>query len=642
MLKSRSKAQIVRFHATAANKISVKKVSDILDKLTISPTKRNRKDLKNSVYSKYFTPIDLRSPRRANYQFHRHESLLFDQKYKNTILEEHINSYESNYTSLSVPNHSTLPKLEHKLSRVLFSPGVHYLQDPRSQVYNFDPYLSNILPIDQFDFDSITKYVTSSKDETLAQVAKENKSKFYSSTSSMTGVLSHFHYLLSNFRPQSLLEFTKYIPYGYGSFTKGAKLPASVIVRKNGEFYSIDSEKSTDREMILSLLGHSLERMLTLTEEEFKKYIIDDENQSKSIRERENNVYHYAKLENFIMRSQLDCQDKRLPGNGTFDLKTRAVSAVRHDIAKVERDSTSYQIVKNFGNYESFEREHYDLVKSTLLKYGLQARIGDMDGIFVAYHNTVRMFGFEYLPLSKIDEILHSFGLPDFQEDFQEGFENDDIIDLRSELSSKLANDEFKLSMNLWNKILKQIIKEIPNSSFRFITKAIPVSDFETILKVIASPIEQDEIDSLQDIGKKIRSELISVINDDKENLIEEKIDKRLSSINEINKKLCKGVIGFNVHIKNYIDDQESLYRHPVYNNLDSSWRVKFKFVKLQENESIKYYDSFLNERTEMISNDTIKKDDEVNDFIKILRHFSERGKKILNNKNSTIVWNDE
>jgi hypothetical protein len=34
-----------------------------------------------------------------------------------------------------------------------------------------------------------------------------------------------------------------------------------------------------------------------------------------------------------------------------------------------------------------------------LIRVSFQARIGDMDGIFVAYHNTARVFGFQYLPL---------------------------------------------------------------------------------------------------------------------------------------------------------------------------------------------------------------------------------------------------
>lgn len=34
-----------------------------------------------------------------------------------------------------------------------------------------------------------------------------------------------------------------------------------------------------------------------------------------------------------------------------------------------------------------------------------------MDGIFVAYHNTQRVFGFEYVPVSQMDEAL--FGSPE-------------------------------------------------------------------------------------------------------------------------------------------------------------------------------------------------------------------------------------
>lgn len=35
-----------------------------------------------------------------------------------------------------------------------------------------------------------------------------------------------------------------------------------------------------------------------------------------------------------------------------------------------------------------------------------QARIGNMDGVFVAYHNTARLFGFQYVPLQEMDERL--------------------------------------------------------------------------------------------------------------------------------------------------------------------------------------------------------------------------------------------
>ena len=42
---------------------------------------------------------------------------------------------------------------------------------------------------------------------------------------------------------------------------------------------------------------------------------------------------------------------------------------------------------------------YFDLIKSAMLKFTMQVRIGMMDGIFVAYHNTDRIFGFQYLPL---------------------------------------------------------------------------------------------------------------------------------------------------------------------------------------------------------------------------------------------------
>lgn len=36
-----------------------------------------------------------------------------------------------------------------------------------------------------------------------------------------------------------------------------------------------------------------------------------------------------------------------------------------------------------------------------------QARIGNMDGVLVAYHNTSRMFGFQYVPLEEMDSRLY-------------------------------------------------------------------------------------------------------------------------------------------------------------------------------------------------------------------------------------------
>lgn len=105
------------------------------------------------------------------------------------------------------------------------------------------------------------------------------------------------------------------------------------------------------------------------------------------------------------MRSQLDCHDPRLPGTGVFDLKTRAVLPVRMDLMNYKQHST-YPVRTLQGELESFEREYHDLMRSAFLKYSFQARIGNMDGILVAHHNTARMFGFRYIPLAEMDACL--------------------------------------------------------------------------------------------------------------------------------------------------------------------------------------------------------------------------------------------
>jgi len=71
---------------------------------------------------------------------------------------------------------------------------------------------------------------------------------------------------------------------------------------------------------------------------------------------------------------------------------------MRHDRAN-QAGASLYDIHQERGFYHSFEREYYDMVRSAMLKYSMQVRIGKMDGIFVAYHNTARLFGFQYLPL---------------------------------------------------------------------------------------------------------------------------------------------------------------------------------------------------------------------------------------------------
>jgi hypothetical protein len=70
------------------------------------------------------------------------------------------------------------------------------------------------------------------------------------------------------------------------------------------------------------------------------------------------------------------------------------------------RHHLGYRLTRQHGLSDSFERELYDMSRSAFIKYNLQARIGGMDGIFVAYHNTAELFGFQYLAREWIDEAV--------------------------------------------------------------------------------------------------------------------------------------------------------------------------------------------------------------------------------------------
>lgn len=141
------------------------------------------------------------------------------------------------------------------------------------------------------------------------------------------------------------------------------------------------------------------------------------------------------------MRSQLDCYDSRLPGTGVFDLKTRAAFPIRMDRlnfkVRTEINIFSFIFILDPGKcklshphsartprefWEGILRSYticfpqvqvrewsgeQHLSQSNVLTFlSFQARIGNMDGVMVAYHNTERIFGFQYVPLEDMDVCL--------------------------------------------------------------------------------------------------------------------------------------------------------------------------------------------------------------------------------------------
>lgn len=61
-----------------------------------------------------------------------------------------------------------------QLALMFISPGVHWLQDPRSRVYNFTPWIENIPDVKSFAFERVTGFVRSSQDNVcLSSIIQE-------------------------------------------------------------------------------------------------------------------------------------------------------------------------------------------------------------------------------------------------------------------------------------------------------------------------------------------------------------------------------------------------------------------------------------------------------------------------------------
>lgn len=475
---------------------------------------------------------------------------------------------------------SQLPKLSHDLDKVLFQKGVKFLYFPKKKKYNFAKQLTKIDRLEEFEDQLCNNFVSPSKDSNLLSIARKENKKYYSSTSSMTSTLFQFYMLLNNFDPNNTKRFK------FGNFTRLVSLlPSSFIVNKASppeEIYSISSDKSTDLDNFLSKFGNILEAVLTNDEKDIE-LIREQDRRKKEMEkakdpEQENNqelesiiknhndfeelerftnpnrVYNIASYDKFIMRSQLDCFNEKLPGNGTFDLKSRATSGIRYNLDDPDIDKKSH-------NRQFFYRDEFDdLIRTgALLKYAFQARIGQMDGIFVAFHNINQFLAFEYLSLNDIDRLF---------------FNNSDI-------SSYLANTQFKFSLKIWSKVLDTILEDIDDKfdSFRVVLKSSQKPDLPfNSMKVNVVPLYREQVDKLQNFPDLLESD-----TNDLENKYEilSDYEKRL---NEFNEKLTEnGVLSYKIETSDLVNKQK-LHPHALPRSENDSWIMDYRISREEPN----------------------------------------------------------
>jgi hypothetical protein len=301
------------------------------------------------------------------------------------------------------------------LRSVLRRPGVH-LVSPIESNPTLDLLASDFRHInqpDEINKTSIPPFVTSSRDKKLRSLAEEHNCKIMTSTSSSTGILSHFHFNLMGYRPHSLGSFSDVFQEFPNSFTRSTKMPSNLLMRNRKGIWGLDNcpKPSPPPNQILIDLGKSLERMYTMEPEDFKTIMLKAHQKKGQQGPKAMEPAMYTKLGDWMFRAQLDCQDKSLESEAggqksVFDLKTRAVLPIRLDVRN-HKKYTDYHINAFNGILYSYEREFFDMVRSTLLKYALQCRIGDMGGILVGYHNTCQNFGFEYVALNRMYKHLY-------------------------------------------------------------------------------------------------------------------------------------------------------------------------------------------------------------------------------------------
>lgn len=481
-----------------------------------------------------------------------------------------------------------IPQLAHNLDRALFLPGVHYFQDPRTRIYNFPPFLKNIIKHQDFDFESIAPFRSVSKDEQLLAECQRLNKTFYLSTSSMTLALSQLYMVLNNYNPTHKNRFD----FAFRGISQ--KIPASIFMvpkgkNKNGEtIYALEADKSADNEILLSAMGHCMEALLTTKEADFERHRKGGSRDPGA--GPLTNTYNYASVGDFVLRLQLDCYDARLPGNGTFDLKTRAALLVRHDSANPHIENNHYQIYKLDGMYELFAREWDDLVcLGALLKYGFQARIGQMDGIYVAYHNVNTFFGFQYVPLSEIDRVYYSHRTqnnPAMMVWQLEKVTAEDLDKLPDKLPTYVAEAQFRMGMQMYQDVLRHVLvatKETEHDGpYRIVMRSNYRARLDrTDLGIHVQPVTFEQMDTLQKFLGRFRTSFREEISADERN---ENLLQHRNDLSEYNRQLAGTSPVYNLWLEvreHIVDGKKQMGPSPYPHAVGAELKVVYDILRV-------------------------------------------------------------
>ena len=397
------------------------------------------------------------------------------------------NKYAQNYDLEAVPDvyltdsPYEAPAIKHGLNKIIRTEGIY----PAEQ---FSEFLQKVPPINSEIYSRLSTYVRPSKDQVLLEKAKESNVNYFSGSSSLTESFQQIYYAITNYKSPDMTGLAEDFDQGKANYMSAYRKPCMVILKKQGDnLYSIESDKGPIQKKNMEVLlkgGIIIEGLFTLEEEFFNK--VCDLNTPLSEEDKKliftgSKSFRYRKIGKLLIRSQIDCQELDELGNPfVYEIKTRACSPIRYDLENYEK-YLDYKIVTRNGNTGSYELEYFDLIRSILLKYFFQIKIGRMDGAFIAYHNTQRFFGYEYLSLAEIEKRL--FGCPE------------------------ISNQVLKVCVTIFQDILDDVVRDFPN--YELIKVGIFSNFYTKELTIVVEPRDTvSEYPTDPRIMEKIRDEI--------------------------------------------------------------------------------------------------------------------------------------
>ena len=326
-----------------------------------------------------------------------------------------------------------------------------------------DTHYSSIPPSEEVRLSHLPPFLTSSRDPLLLTLAASHSALIACSSSSTTSILSRFYMAQVGEAHVDTSELSAAFQKQPSKMTARARAPMAATLRKRRvrdgvvqerllslgemeagkevgddpalqapgtvEVWGMDrgyAPEATNRDDVLLRLGHSMEHLFTMEKAEFNAHFLhqpDASDASNAPAFKVRNSFLFSLANRTLMRSQLDCHAPTLlssspssdysstpssdssSSTAVFDIKTRAVAPIRYDLAHYQQH-LSYHINQAKGLLNSYEKEWYDMARTVFLKYALQCRMGRMQGIMVAYHNTQTVFGMEMISLQQMERTL--------------------------------------------------------------------------------------------------------------------------------------------------------------------------------------------------------------------------------------------